>query len=51
MVTFHKKQWHHIWVKNWYLREGDGVSDTMLFDLGEKNHKTTVKNICSALSC
>lgn len=36
MVTLHKKHWHHICVKNWYLREGDGVSDRMLFDLGEK---------------
>lgn len=43
MVPFHKKQWHHIWVKNWYLREVDGVSDRMLFYLGGKKEKNSAK--------
>lgn len=43
MVTFPKKQWHHIWVKNWYLREGDGMSDRMLFDFGGKSETTLEK--------
>lgn len=49
MVPFHKKQWHHIWVKNWYLREVDGVSDRMLFYLGGKKGKKFCK--ISILHC